>query len=283
MFDIKKILKKKVISTPLTQEQIDFWNKNGYLLLKKFFTKNELSSYDDQLKKIIEKRKEKASGITIDILEGQLAGKRMRLSDAPDEAIACAHKINDLFLESKACRNLNLNKQLCSILATLLQSEPLIINSLSFRKGSQQPYHFDTYYMPPPVPNMMVVSSICLENQSENAGPISYYPGSHKIPPYIFSHGGMNAENNEMLLATAYIQEKIAELNLKPETFIGDAGDVFIWHAQLYHGGSPIKDHNITRKTLVTHYWRKSDISGAKIATIKGSGSYLIREHQNVL
>lgn len=282
MFNITRFFKKNIPLTHLTQDQLDFWDKNGYLLLKKFFTQDELHNYDKQLNKIIDKRKEKSGEITIDVLEGELAGKRMRLSEASDEAIACAHKINDLFLESQACRNLNLNKRLCAILGTLLQNEPLIINSLSFRKGSQQPHHFDTYYMPPPVPNMMVVSSICVENQSEDSGPISYYPGSHKIPPYMFSHGGINAVNDEMPLAKAYIQEKIAELNLKSEIFIGNAGDVFIWHAQLYHGGSPIKDHNITRKTLVTHYWRKSDVNGSKIATIKDSGSYLLREHQQV-
>lgn len=284
MFNFTNFFKNKnaVIETLLTTEELQFWEKNGYLVLKKFFSHEALQSYNDELEEIIHKRGEKAANITIDVLEGALAGKRMLLRDAPDEAIKSAHKINDLFLESESCRNLNLNEKLSSILSTLLNNDPLVINSLSFRKGSQQPFHFDTYYMPPPVKDMMVVSSICLENQSIDTGPISYYPGSHLIPPYEFSHGGIHAINDEMPKATTYIQEKIADLNLQPETFIGEAGDVFIWHSQLYHGGTPIKDHNQTRKTLVTHYWRKMDVDITRIVTIKGSGSYLRRKHQDV-
>ncbi|WP_323814346.1 phytanoyl-CoA dioxygenase family protein [Cellvibrio sp. NN19] len=285
MFNFKNIFKKKktALEPPLTTEELLFWKKNGYLILKKFFPHEALKNYSDDLDEIIRNRGEKARNITIDVLEGSLAGKRMSLRDAPDEAITSAHKINDLFLESEHCRNLNLNKRLSLILSTLLKSDPLVINSLSFRKGSQQPYHFDTYYMPPPVDNMMVVSSICLENQSLDTGPISYYPGSHLIPPYKFSHGGIHATNEEMPQATAYIQEKIAAYNLQPETFLGEAGDVFIWHAQLYHGGTPIKNHIKTRKTLVTHYWRTSDVDKHRVATTNdGSGSYLLRQHQKV-
>ena len=37
-------------------------------------------------------------------------------------------------------------------------------------------------------------------------------------------------------------------------------GDVFIWHANLIHGGSPIKDHSLTRKSMVIHYYAKDVI-----------------------
>lgn len=277
MFNLLKLLKKTKI---LTKEQLASWENNGYLVLKKFFEEEDLALYERELENIIHNRKEKAGQITIDVLEGELVGKRLRLKEAPDQVIQCSHKINDLFLESESCRNINLNEKLCLILGELLHDKPLIINSLSFRKGSQQPYHFDTYYMPPPVLNKMVVSSICIEDQTENSGPICYYPGSHKIPPYVFSHGGINAISDEMPFAENYIQKKIKELDLKPEIFIGKAGDVFIWHAQLYHGGAPIKNHSITRKTLVTHYWRKRDVLFTRRETIKDKGSYLKRKHQ---
>jgi phytanoyl-CoA hydroxylase len=274
--------KQKLQPSLLSPEQLDFWNENGFLVLENFFSKEKIKQYNDELNDIIVNRKTKAGKITIDILEGEHAGKRMLLKDVDDEAIKCAYKINDLFLDLESCRELNLNEKLSRILSTLLDDTPLIINSLSFKKGSQQPFHFDTYYMPPPVLNMMAVTSICLEDQQIDAGPISYYPGSHKIPPYVFSHGGINAINSEMPQATAYINEKLSELNLKPQTFIGKTGDVFIWHAQLYHGGTPITNHEATRKTLVTHYWRKSDVGIARVVNIKNSGSYLLRKHQKV-
>lgn len=258
------------------------WNDNGFLVLKNFFSKEDLAAFDSDVHNIWSNRRAEAGEITIDVLEGELSGQRLRLKDAPDSALDCAHKVNDLYLESAACRNLNLNKKLCTILKDLFDDEPLVINSLSFRKGSQQPHHFDTYFMPPPVQNQMVVSSICLEDQTAEAGPLSYYPGSHKIEPYVFSHGGIHLAPGEMKHATAYIEAEIAKKELKPETFVGNAGDVFIWHAQLYHGGLPIIDEQQTRKTLVTHYWRRNDVDAERVASTKEGSSYLKKDHLEV-
>ncbi len=80
----------------------------------------------------------------------------------------------------------------------------MVCNSLNFIWGSQQPDHFDTWYMPPPpVPECppegplkhamhrfrppppppfgLAVSSICLEDVHPDAGPLMYYPGSHAL------------------------------------------------------------------------------------------------------
>jgi len=31
-------------------------------------------------------------------------------------------------------------------------------------------------------------------------------------------------------------------------------GDVFLWHGMLVHGGSPVKNPALTRKSMVIHY-----------------------------
>lgn len=273
--------KEQFIFEPVSQELLNSWNENGFLILKDFFSQEELKTYEDEINSLIENRRTEAGQITIDLLEGEYIGQRMRLKDTPDEALDYAYKINDLFLDSPACRSLNLNVRLCKILGGLLQGKPIIINSLTFKKGSQQPLHFDTYFMPPPVQDKMVVSSICLEDQSPDSGTLTYYPGSHKIPPYIFSHGAPHSVPEEMEKATEYTMSEIEARSLEAETFLGKAGDVFIWHAQLYHGGLPITDPTKTRKTLVTHYWRESDMSNYKIADYSPSGSYIIRDHQD--
>ncbi len=275
-------LKKVLSSKDNLSELKTSYDENGFLVLKNFFSHEELAAFDSDVQNIWQNRQSEGGEITIDILEGELTGQRLKLKDAPDSALDCAHKVNDLYLESGACRNLNLNKKLCGILKELFSDDPLVINSLSFRKGSQQPHHFDTYFMPPPVQNQMVVSSICLEDQSTDAGPLSYYPGSHKIEPYVFSHGGIHLAPGEMKHATAYIEEEIEKNNLKAETFIGNAGDVFIWHAQLYHGGLPINDENKTRKTLVTHYWRRKDVEAERVALTPEGESYLAKDHLTV-
>jgi phytanoyl-CoA hydroxylase len=255
------------------------WSENGYLVLKAFFGDSQLSAFSADVENLLKNRSLRAGDITIDVLEGPHLGKRMKLRDAPDDALSVAYKLNDLYLESESCRNFSLAPKLVAILSELLDGEPIIINSLNFKKGSQQPLHFDTYYMPPPVENMMAVSSICLEDQSPEAGPISYYPGSHKIPAYVFSHGYLHALDDEMALATEYIKLELEKRGLRKEVFVGEAGDVFIWHAQLYHGGTPIIDPQKTRRSLVTHYWRAGDLADANAGSVEGAGKYWIRDH----
>lgn len=255
------------------------WSENGYLVLKAFFSDSELSAFSTDVEDLLKNRSSRAGEITIDVLDGPHLGKRMKLRNAPDDALSAVYKLNDLYLDSDSCRNLSLSPRLGAVLSELLDGEPIIINSLNFKKGSQQPLHFDTYYMPPPVENMMAVSSICLEDQSPEAGPISYYPGSHKIPPYVFSHGRLHAVNEEMGQATRYIELELQKRGLREEVFVGEAGDVFIWHAQLYHGGTPIIDQEKTRRSLVTHYWRAGDMAGANAGSVEGAGKYWIRDH----
>jgi len=257
------------------------WQDEGFVVLKNFFGGEQLNAFDLDVQRIVSNRDSQGGHVTIDVLDGQFGGSRLRLNQAPEEAINSTHKINDLYLESESCRELCLDKNLCRILEILLEDQPTVINSLTFTKGSQQPHHFDTYYMPPPVQGMMIVSSICLEDQTYDSGPLSYYPGSHKINPYKFSHGEIHAVNEEMEQATDFVMSEISKRGLREETFIGNAGDVFIWHAQLYHGGKPILDHGQTRKTLVTHYWRRQDLDQAKVMPL-GGGNYLVREHQSV-
>jgi ectoine hydroxylase-related dioxygenase (phytanoyl-CoA dioxygenase family) len=80
--------------------------------------------------------------------------------------------------------------------------------------------------------------------------------------------------------AIAYIETEIEKHRLQSETFIGKAGDVFIWHAQLYHGGLPILDPHRTRRSLVNHYWRSQDVDSSRVGKIGHGQNYLKRDHQ---
>jgi ectoine hydroxylase-related dioxygenase (phytanoyl-CoA dioxygenase family) len=279
MWDFLKNWSARSIDLEALKKDLD---KNGFVILKKFFSASQLGAFDSELHNILENRKTMGKELTIYVLEGPLKHQRMKLSDAPDEALLGAHKINDLYLESASCRNLNLNKKLREILKFLFGDYPLVINSLTLRKGSQQPHHFDYYYMPPPVGEAMLVSSICLEDQKPGSGLLGYYPGSHKIPPYRFSNGGIAMVTDEYEAAREYAMAEIEKRGLRSEVFTGAAGDVFIWHGCLYHGGLPIENSALTRKTLVTHYWRVSDVSPDRVGTTDDGGQYFLKEHQRV-
>ena len=127
----------------------------------------------------------------------------------------------------------------------------------------------------------MVVTSVCLEDVTADAGPLFYYAGSQKIPPYRFSDGRLNAIPGEMTQVHAYLDGEIAERGLSRETFLGRKGDVFIWSCQIAHGGTPIANPKSTRRSLVTHYWRADDMPRHKLEPRNG-GYYFARAPQPV-
>ena len=48
---------------------------------------------------------------------------------------------------------------------------------------------------------------------------------------------------------------------------------MLIWHERLYHGGAPIVDPSLTRKSLVVHYWRADDMQDEPLVAA-GGGYY---------
>ena len=76
-----------------------------------------------------------------------------------------------------------------------------------------------------------------------------------------------HADSGNMLAARGLAQE---ELRCR-------SGDVFLWHAQLLHGGRPIRDMRRTRSSLVVHYWRAGDLPAGEVRRDPACGAYLGR------
>jgi len=266
----------------ITAEQKSAWENNGYLLLKGFYGQDEVDEINNLINSLWDRRRELDANYVIDVFVESEKEKRVYFADAPEKARHKPYKLNDLFLSQAAIRNMVAGSKLAPILRELLQGRPMICNSLNFEFGSQQDYHFDTFYMPSPTPNKMVASWIALEGVTEQSGPLTYYPGSHKIPPYTFSSGSTIIVADEMQAFNDYIFAEIEKRNLMPETLLADKGDVLIWHSQLFHGGLPIKKKEKTRKSLVTHYFTQEDFPDLNPPTITDDSCYMARDPQPV-
>jgi ectoine hydroxylase-related dioxygenase (phytanoyl-CoA dioxygenase family) len=71
-----------------------------------------------------------------------------------------------------------------------------------------------------------------------------------------------NTGNNALLIGEhnydhyeTKIEQLIQQHNLQSHYFHAKKGDVLIWHANLLHGGSVIKNAALTRKSMVGHYY----------------------------
>jgi len=268
----------------LTPEQKATWERDGYLILPQFFGAEVIDPVNKLIARLSDpsaRGAELAHRVVIDMLACAARSTRMRLADAPDEAFRRPIKFNDLVLECDEIRACNLHPRLVPILDELLDGAPVACNSLNFIQGSEQTEHVDSWFMPPPAPEKMVVTSVCLEDVHPYAGPLFYIPGSQKIPPYRFSNGTIRAIDGEMDACHAYLDQAIKERGLARRIFLGRKGDVFIWSCQIAHGGTPIADPKRTRKSLVTHYWRADDMARHKLEGVNG-GYYFAKDHQPV-
>ena len=266
----------------LSPEQQQYWEENGYLLLKGFYTHAQIDKINALVKDLWHDRKKLDANYVIDVFVETEKEQRIYFADAPKNASKQPYKLNDLYLTQELIRDVVAGEQLAPILRSLLGGLPMVCNSLNFQFGSQQDYHFDTFYMPSPTPNKMVASWIALEDATPDNGPLNYYPGSHKIPVYTFSHGKTNIIDSEISDFNDYINSEIEKRGLKPETFLANKGDVLIWHSQLFHGGSPIRDKSKTRKSLVTHYFTLEDFPDEPSAKITENSCYMNRAAQSV-
>ena len=86
-----------------------------------------------------------------------------------------------------------------------------------------------------------------------------YLDGSHRLPEFLFS--GKYKHWNEKRDGEAqqaewrgHVQRHAERMGLEEKTFLPRKGDVLIWSADLAHGGSPVQDPSLTRKSLVGHY-----------------------------
>jgi len=209
-----------LIRPMLSPEDRSFFQENGYLILKGFYSEAQIAKLNDQIAGIWAESRSKPSRIVVDIFTETPNQRRVKLNDAPIEAKGRPHKINDLFLEYPQVRDFVLSKRLGKILTDLLGHVPVICNTLNFEYGSQQDYHTDSLYMTPLKDLNLIATWTALEDCRPEAGPLMYYPGSHKIPPFLFSHGRMAAVHEEMGAYRDYMEREVHERGL--DVAVGD-------------------------------------------------------------
>lgn len=157
-------------------------------------------------------------------------------------------------------RRLASNPIMARLLSELYGRRAIPFQTLNFPVGTQQNVHSDIVHFCARPAHFMCGVWVALEDVREGAGPLFYYPGSHKWPiiypedagapqapvdtPYIHYHNLDKAWSNE-----------IEKRKAKPFRFLAKKGQALIWAANLLHGGTPQTDRSLTRHSQVTHYF----------------------------
>jgi ectoine hydroxylase-related dioxygenase (phytanoyl-CoA dioxygenase family) len=235
------------------QSRKKFWNDNGFLVFSGFFDEHEIAAVESAGERAW---RELPDDVVVDDL---VTNRRRRIGKLSDDEKRHRFKVNDLYLIDSGLREAAMSERIGMVLSDLLEDQPVMINTLNFDKGSQQIDHLDTLYMTPVSELGLVATWMALEDATADAGPLRYYPGSNHIPHYRFSTGSFHQYDAEVEQFSDYMAGEVEKRGLEEQRFIAEQGDLFIWHALLLHGGSEICNPELTRNSLVTHYFTQTD------------------------
>ncbi len=220
------------------QDEVKRWKEQGYVHLKNFFSKDEINLMEYKTENLWNSNKG----------EWRFGDRRVLSAFEDVETWNFFHQ-----------------KEFYSVVSMLLGQEAILVNNISFLRGDAQPVHSDSFYMSTYPIGKLIGSWTALEDIHEDAGPLCYIPGSHKLP-YVtnntinncgnFWKTGANGDEDYILK----VKEIITENKLTPKYHLAQKGDLLLWHANLLHGGSKINDSNKTRKSMVGHFAGKNSI-----------------------
>lgn len=221
------------------QEQLKQWPDNGFMILKRFFSVDEAEEINKEVENLIQSK----------AVDFNFTGRK----------IMFAYKHSDLL------RSIAKNTRLLSLLSFVLGRKVKPFQTINFIRGSEQRAHSDFIHMTTHPKGNLIAAWIALEDITSDNGPLIYYPGSHKLPYLLnteFDHGG----NALMIGDDAYlryeeeVQKRIIDNHLQPKEFHAKKGDVLIWHGNLLHAGKAILNEQLTRKSMVVHFYAEGVI-----------------------
>lgn len=221
-----------------TKDSIVNWSRDGYVILRNHLSPEQVEEVNQHVQDLL------ASG---------------------EVSFRYGNKVMFAINVSELLWKIGTSPQLKGVLELLLGRDVELFQSINFIEASQQRTHSDSIHMTTFPRGNLAAVWIALEDMSAENGALHYYPGSHRLP-YLFNKDYDNEGTVLKLGPKSYtdyedeIEKIIEQKGLEKQIFTAKAGDLLIWHANLLHGGEPLKDPNRTRKSMALHYYSKGVI-----------------------
>jgi hypothetical protein len=177
------------------------------------------------------------------------------------------------------------NETILDLLKTLYGRQAIPFQTLNFPVGTQQHFHSDAVHFSSIPERFMCGVWIALEDIHPDAGPLEYYPGTHRWPIYTYEHIGGNYEPGQRASQDLFHQawKELLEASGTPrETFLAKKGDALIWCANLLHGGAPQLDPARSRWSQVTHYYFEDCAYYTPMLSEPFRGTITFRDIENI-
>lgn len=232
------------------------WQNNGFVVFEKAIPYELIDSLIDELA-YIKKHPKKFRNLTV-----EHKGKHYSINEISKELLNDKGlKYNSLIAYSLNAAKISANEIIAGFLRRVFLENVVALQSLTFEKGSQQSIHVDFPYVRTQTNiSHLAASWVALEDISEDAGPLEYYPGSHKLEVidfFDFGNGSILLEEDSVKdpwQLSEYLQKSVETAKIDPISFFPKKGDVLIWHGRLIHAGTKVNNDSLTRMSHVTHY-----------------------------
>ena len=221
------------------ETQLLKWYKNGYLIWEQFLDGETVDTINQEIDELLHKD-EVGFNYT-------------------------QRKIFNAYRQSFTIRKVIKDKRLLELLSFLLDKKVLPFQTINFLKSSEQQAHSDWIHMSTFPKGYLIAAWFALEDITLEQGPVSYFPGSHLLPylnnrDYGNSANAMKVDGEANKKYEKIITSLVEEHPLQKQIFTAKKGDMLVWHGNLIHGGEPMLHKDLTRKSMVAHYFAEGVI-----------------------
>ncbi|ESO02557.1 hypothetical protein HELRODRAFT_185000 [Helobdella robusta] len=242
----KYIYTLDVPNQKLTVAQRDFYEENGYLIVKNLVSKEKLDVFYQRFVDIVNGRVS-SMGMTI-MKDIGLLNKCNGIEELSVTKLQDFQWDNVLF---SYCQMPEISDYVtCFVGPNIMAVSTMIINKPPDpgTKTSRHPMHQDLYYFPVRPAERVVCSWTAMEKIDRTNGCLVAIPGTHKLP--LMEHEYPNWENgvNKFYHGVKYDPDRDERTWLEME-----AGDTVFFHPLLIHGSGTNKSDRM-RKSLTCHY-----------------------------
>ena len=170
----------------------------------------------------------------------------------------CGHMHQDKFTHVRAVRQLAMNYHIRAMLAALHKHDPFPFQTLNYPCTSLARTHSDyVHFAAQPLP-LMAAAWVALIDVDPAAGPVFYYPRSHKLDAFNMQDFGLDRRQEGPLNYAKYqdiMNASMERAGYQRKLAIIPRGHCLIWAANLVHGGPPADTQKKPRFSQVTHYF----------------------------
>ena len=221
----------------VTQEQIDFFENNGYLVVSGLFSAEEVDNFRDHFEQMRQ----------VEHVQANYWDNGLDIADEADP-LKIYPRIMQPHRRDETSLNWLTDSRLNATMTSLLKKEPFAVQTMFYFKppGARgQALHQDQYYLRVN-PGTCLAAWMAIDDCDADNGCIRVVPGSQEWPLLCLTEADTEVSFTDV---TVDLPPDAVELPIEMK-----AGDVLFFNGQIVHGSLPNTTNDRFRRALIGHY-----------------------------